>query len=172
VAATTFDAFLQEALPGLARYANVLTGDRYAAEDLLQDTLVKAAGAWPRMRQDGNPVAYVKTVMVRTHVSWWRRHRPTRPLTEDIRAQDSGLGTVEDRDQLRRALAAVPPTQRAVLVLTYFDGADDAEIADLLQRRPATIRSLRHRGLQGLRRHLSSTELAGVAASSDHRETS
>lgn len=169
MAAPAFEGFLRESLPGLARYAHVLAGNRHAAEDLLQDTLVKAAGAWSRIEQDGNPVAYVKTIMVRTHVSWWRRHRPTSVITDDVRSNDAALATVEDRDQLRRALSTLPPLQRAVLVLTFFDDAEDAEIAEQLQRRPATVRSLRHRGLLSLRKHLGTAALAGLEPQSISR---
>ncbi len=150
---TTFDEFLRQALPGLARYAHVLAGDRHAAEDLLQDALVKAMGAWPRIRQDGNPVGYVKTIMARTHVSWWRRRRPTVAISDDLSSRDAALAGVEHRDELRRALATLSPLQRTVLVLGFLDGADDAEIAQLLHRRTTTVRSLRHRALQSLRRN-------------------
>lgn len=151
---TTFDGFLRQALPGLARYAHVLAGDRHAAEDLLQDSLVKAMGAWPRIRQDGNPVGYVKKIMVRTHVSRWRRRRPTVTVSDDLGCNDAALDSVEQRDELRRALATLSPLQRTVLVLGFLDGASDAEIAQLLHRRSATVRSLRHRALQILRRNL------------------
>lgn len=151
---TTFDEFLRQALPGLARYAYVLAGDRHAAEDLLQDSLLKAMGAWSRIRDDGNPVAYVKTIMARTHVSWWRRRRPTVAVAGDLGAPDAALEGVVHRDELRRGLATLSPLQRTVLVLGFLEGADDAEIAQRLHRRPATIRSLRHRALQSLRHNL------------------
>lgn len=151
---TTFDEFLREALPGLARYAHVLAGDRHAAEDLLQDSLLKAMGAWPRIRQDGNPVGYVKTIMARTNVSRWRRRRPVVAISDDLGSHDAALGGVEHRDVLRRALATLPPVQRTVLVLGFLDGADDEEIAQLLHRRAATVRSLRYRALLSLRRTL------------------
>ncbi|MEU7909349.1 SigE family RNA polymerase sigma factor [Actinoplanes sp. NPDC049118] len=151
---TTFDEFLRQALPGLARYAYVLAGDRHAAEDLLQDSLVKAMGAWPRIRQDGNPVGYVRTIMARTNVSRWRRRRPSVPVSDALGVKDVALEGVEHRDELRRALATLSPLQRTVLVLGFLDGAEDEEIAQLLHRRPATVRSLRHRALQSLRRNL------------------
>lgn len=171
MAETAFDEFLKESLPGLARYAYVLTGSRHAAEDLLQDTLVKTVGAWPRIRQDGNPVGYVKTIMARTQVSWWRRRRPVTATLDDVRSDDRWMRGVEDRDELRRALATLPPLQRAVLVLTFLDGADDGEVALRLQRRPATVRSLRHRGLQSLRAHLRTAENPRLNALTDLQET-
>jgi RNA polymerase sigma-70 factor (sigma-E family) len=168
---TTFDEFVRQALPGLARYAYVLAGDRHAAEDLLQDSLVKAMGAWSRIRQDGNPVGYVKTIMARTNVSWWRRRRPSVAVSETLAATDTALAGVEHRDELRRALATLPPLQRTVLVLGFLDEAEDEEIARLLHRRPATIRSLRHRALQSLRRNLRIDELRSLDRAADLQET-
>ncbi|MER5456949.1 sigma factor-like helix-turn-helix DNA-binding protein [Micromonospora sp. NPDC002389] len=67
----------------------------------------------------------------------------------------SGDG-VEDGDLLRRLLAGLPPAQRAVLVMAYLDDLDDAAIAEAIGRRPATVRSLRHRALDAIRPGLSS----------------
>jgi RNA polymerase sigma-70 factor (sigma-E family) len=152
-----FTEFVGESLPALHRYAYALTGNIHAGEDLVQDTLVKLAGAWRRIRDDGNPLGYARTVMFRTYVSRWRvLHR--RPALEEYRETsmtDRRFDAVEARDALRRGLAQVPRLQRAVLVLSYLDDLPDDEIAELLDRRPATIRSLRFRGLQALRQHLS-----------------
>jgi RNA polymerase sigma-70 factor (sigma-E family) len=162
--AATFDAFLGEALPGLARYAHVLTGDRHAAEDLLQDTLLKAFRGWRRVRADGNPVAYVKTIMVRTHISRWRARRPAHPIGDEdgLPADRGGYDRVDDRDVLHRALSTLSPLQRAVLVLSFLDEQSDAEIAIAVQRRPATVRSLRARGLHALRAVLGDDAMADI----------
>ncbi len=125
----------------------------------MQDTLLKVSGAWRRIRGDGNPVGFATTTMFRTYVSRWRmlRRRPaTVPYTEESTATPRDeYAAVEARDTLRRALATLPATQRAVLVLSCLDGAEDAEIGRILSRKPATVRSLRHRGLTALRRQLS-----------------
>lgn len=152
----SFEEFVRANLPTLSRYAYALTGTVHAGEDLLQDTLVKVSRAWRRVRKDGNPLAYARTVMLHTYLSAWRallRRPRTVQLTADPPVPDL-YPLVDSRDQLRRALAALPPAQRAVLVLGYLDDLPDDEIALILDRRPATVRSLRHRGLAALRRHL------------------
>jgi RNA polymerase sigma-70 factor (sigma-E family) len=153
-----FDEFVRNSLPALNRYAYSLTGDRAEAEDLLQDTLLKVSRAWRRIRADGNPLAYARTAMLRTYLSAWRSllHRPRQvPLDHDLpRAAADPYGHVDARDQLRRGLAELSPGQRAVLVLGYLDDLSDEQIAAVLNRRPATVRSLRLRGLHALRRHL------------------
>lgn len=161
---TTFAEFAGDSLPALIRYAYALTGNVHASEDLVQDTLVKLAGAWRRVRRDGNPLGYARTVMFRTYVSRWRsaRRRPVLEEYRDAPAAADPFGHVDVRDALRRALATVSRLQRAVLVLSYLDDMTDEEIAALLDRRPATIRSLRHRGLRALRERLVSYEHAEV----------
>src|SRR5262249_15121772 len=128
-------------------------GERHAAEELVQETLVRVAGAWRRVHRDGNPAGYATTVMFRTHVSLWRRGRtrvPTVALTVDPAADSDGFAAVDARLTLRRALRALPPLQQAVLVATYLRDSADDEIAELVGRSPATVRSLRHRGLKAL----------------------
>jgi len=154
----TFEQFVGDHLPALGRYAYALTGSVHAAEDLVQDTLVKLVGAWHRVRHDGAQLGYARTVMFRTFVSRWRvlRRRPV--LTLDVHDEPAAAGdayaTVDSRQMLRTALRGLPRLQRAVLVLGYLDDLSDQDIAELLDRRPATIRSLRQRGLAALRAQL------------------
>ena len=152
-----FAEFVGESLPTLNRYAYALTGSTHAGDDLVQDTLVKLAGAWRRIRHDGNPLGYARAVMFRTYVSRWRALK-RRPALEEYRetpSTEDRYAAVEARDALRRGLTHLPRLQRAVLVLSYLDDLSDEEIAALLDRQPATIRSLRFRGLQSLRKHLN-----------------
>lgn len=163
----SFDAFVSTSLPVLNRYAYALTGDIHASQDLVQDTLVRMVGAWRRVRRDGNPVGYARTVMFRTHISRWRRRR-ARPVcspyqeTVDPGNPYEGFDTW---DELRLVLADMPALQRATIVLTYLDDLPDEEIAVLLERRPATIRSLRYRALRTMRERLDAirTQEASVA---------
>ncbi|GIF72083.1 sigma-70 family RNA polymerase sigma factor [Asanoa siamensis] len=150
----SFDEFVHASLPMLSRYANALTGSAHAGEDLVQDTLVKVARAWRRIKIDGNPAAYARKVMLHTYLSAWRgllRRPRTVPLSADWAGPDE-YPLVDSRDLLRRALVGLPPAQRAVLVLSYLDDVADDDIAALIGRRPATVRSLRQRGLATLRR--------------------
>jgi len=151
-----YTQFVGDSLPALSRYAYALTADRHAAEDLVQDTLIKLSRAWRRVRHDGNPLGYARAAMFRTYVSRWRglRRRPAPVEYHDEPDPGDAYADIDARDALRRALAGLPRLQRAVLVLGYLDDLADDDIAQLLDRRPATIRSLRHRGLQALRQRL------------------
>jgi RNA polymerase sigma factor (sigma-70 family) len=168
----SFDEFVRHNLPALARYAHVLTGSRHAAEDLLQDTLLRVTSAWPRVREDGHPLGYTRTAMVRLHVSRLRRlrrqwqttgaHATEYAAERAGGAEDAGLVRVEQQELLRPALQSLSPLQRAVVVLTYFDDADDQTIARVVKRRRATVRSVRHRALRVLRARLDSSPAAAA----------
>src|SRR6266536_2193085 len=77
MAESAFEQFVGESLPALMRHAYALTGNVHAAEDLVQNTLVRLAGVWRRIDKDGNPLGYARMVMFRTYLSWWRS--PGRP---------------------------------------------------------------------------------------------
>ena len=173
MADSAFERFVGESLAALTRHAYALTGDRHSGEDLVQDTLVRVAGAWRRIDKDGNPLAYARTVMFRTYLSRWRslRRRPPAQQLVETAAPGDAYADVELRDSLRHALAELPPMQRAVLVLGYLDDMADEDIAKMLDRRPATIRSLRFRGLQALRTRLSLDEHSEHAESEAFRGT-
>lgn len=156
-----FEDFVRQSLPALGRYAYVLTGSRHQAEDLVQDTLVRVGTAWARVSREGSPHGYARATMVRLHVSGWRWHRRRTRLPggyPDPGQEDPALSQVEHRSQLRPLLDTLTPLQRAVVVLGYFDDLDDAGIAEVIHRKPATIRSLRRRALATLRVGLGSQD--------------
>lgn len=129
----------------LVRLAYLLTGSRATAEDLVQDSFLRLHDRWDQVRE---PSAYLRTVVVNACRAHHRR-------TRRERAAFSGL--VRDRllpetPVLLDALARLPYRQRAALVLRFYEDRPDAEIGDLLGCRPATVRSLVHRGLQALRK--------------------
>ena len=151
-----FAAYVHERGGHHLRAAVLLTGDWHTAEDLVQASLVKLYRAWPKLRLDGDPDAYLRRIMVNTHRSWWRarwrRETPTGELPETVIgdfADEHALGA-----QVRQALQALPRRQRAVLVLRYFLDLPEAEVADLLGCSPGTVKTHAHRGLRALREHL------------------
>lgn len=148
----SFGDFVTDALPALLRFGHVLTGSPHEAEDLVQEALAKSMRRWHRDRPD-QPMAYVRKVMVNTHLTRWRRWGSRVQLGDvpDAPAEDLSLERSTERDALRRALAALPPGQRAVLVLRYLEDMPDDEIAAMLRCRPATVRSQAMRGLAALR---------------------
>ncbi|GLI01868.1 SigE family RNA polymerase sigma factor [Phytohabitans aurantiacus] len=146
--------------PALSRTAYLLTGDHQLAEDLLQQALAKTATHWRRVLSGGNPEGYVRRVMVNERTSWWRRRRYVEvagPAADEVLAAGPARGTGDEaeaavrRISLRRALAALPARQRAVIVLRFFEDLTEAQAADAMGTSVGTVKSQTHAALQRLR---------------------
>jgi RNA polymerase sigma-70 factor (ECF subfamily) len=126
-----FREFVSARSPALLRTAYLLTGDWATAEDLLQTALTKIFLAWKRLGEIEAVEPYARRVLVNTSISWWRRRwhgeRPTEVLPE--RAVADRVDEQLERDALWRHVKALPARQRAVLVLRFYEGVTDAEIA-------------------------------------------
>ncbi|GIJ51358.1 DNA-directed RNA polymerase sigma-70 factor [Virgisporangium aliadipatigenens] len=148
-----FVKFVQERSAALLRYGYVLTGDPHDAADLTQEALSRLGSSWSRVRSQDDPEGYVRTVMARLHISWWRRRRRERSFgsVPEQAYTDVGFARTEAAAGLWRALAGLPPRQRAVLVLRYYESLADQEIATLLNISSTTVRSQAARGLAKLR---------------------
>jgi RNA polymerase sigma factor (sigma-70 family) len=139
--------------PELLRIGVLLTGSRYDAEDALQEALLSVARAWPRLTlAAGEPVAfaYLRTALIRKAIDDRRRRMPTAEPVERGADEPGFLRFEEDR-RFFALVRALPPQQRAVLVLRYYLDLDDRRIAGLLGCSRATVRSNAMRGLERLR---------------------
>ena len=153
-AATWIDA----ALPRLMGAALSLTGHRQDAEDLLQDTLAKVILKWSSVDQADSPDAYVRRVMVNTFISGKRRRSSTELVSHEavtderrVSARGGHDSDLAARDHMWRLLATLPPRQRAVLVLRYYDDLPDAQIAEVLGCSAVSVRVAAHRAMGTLR---------------------
>ena len=149
-----FDAFVAASGPRLLRVAYLLTGDRQAAEDLLQDALERVLLKWARVQE---PLPYTRQTLTRLAANRWRR-RSTRPevtLGHHDRAVGDGADGRAVRDELVRALAALPPRQRAVVVLRYLEDLSERETAAALDCSVGTVKSQASRALARLRASLT-----------------
>ncbi|UXY26835.1 SigE family RNA polymerase sigma factor [Streptomyces sp. HUAS TT20] len=152
-AAKSFREFVAGRSTALLRTAVLLTGgDRHAAEDLLQNALVKAAGRWQRIDE---PEAYVRQILYRQQVSrWrlkWRRREVTVAEPPEAGHAPDGSNAAELRLVLRAALSRLTARQRTVLVLRYFEDLPEADVARILGCSVGTVRSTTHRSLARLR---------------------
>ncbi|HEY2272101.1 MAG TPA: SigE family RNA polymerase sigma factor [Jatrophihabitantaceae bacterium] len=138
----------------LLRLAFQLCHDRAGAEDLVQEALTRVYGSWLRRRPEvGSAEAYVRRAIVNEYLRTRRLRRSTELVTDEVPdvAADDFADRVVDADELWTALGALPPRQRTVLVLRYYEDLPDREIATLLGAREATVRSLAARALAALR---------------------
>jgi len=147
-----FSAFAGSRWPGLVRLAFGLTGDRWAAEDLAQATLARAYVAWRRVSRADDPDAYLRRILVNASNRRFRRHRvDEQPGDPPETAVEGPAELVGDRTALLAALRQLPPRQRAVVVLRYWEDLTDAQIAATLGCSPGTVRSQLSRALAKLR---------------------
>ncbi|MDQ8704165.1 SigE family RNA polymerase sigma factor [Streptomyces sp. LHD-70] len=149
-----FTAYVQERRASLYATAYHLTGDRFEAEDLLQSALFSTYRAWDRITDKAAVGGYLRRTMTNLHISAWRRRKlneyPTEELPETVGDTDAMRGT-ELRAVLWQALARLPELQRTMLVLRYYEGRTDPEIADILDISVGTVKSSIWRSLRRLR---------------------
>ncbi|MDP9798475.1 RNA polymerase sigma-70 factor (sigma-E family) [Catenuloplanes nepalensis] len=157
-----FDDFVRGRTPALLRAAYLLTGDQHLAEDLVQSALARTHRAWRRLDRVGNAEAYTRKTMYHLQVSWWRRRRVAEVPLGDLPERTGTAGADPAlRMTLRAALLTLPPRQRAVIVLRFFEDRTEAETAHLLGVTVGTVKSQTAKALAKLR---TVTDLDGSPA--------
>ncbi len=157
----SFEQFVEGSSSRLLTLAMLLTGhSRVDAEDLLQTVLERAYRRWRRICAAGDPVPYVRRMLVNAAVDRWRllRRRPELPLALDLpRSAAAALDApdlsvaVAEQDLLWRALAYLPSGQRAVLVLRYYEDLTEAQTAAVLGCTVGSVKTQTSRALSKLR---------------------
>jgi RNA polymerase sigma-70 factor (sigma-E family) len=152
-----FTDFVVECGAALLRTAFLVTGDRTSGEDLLQTALAKAYGSWAKVRSAENRTAYVRRILVNSHLSWRRRLLSTEQVVEAL--PDAGGGDPQEAhaamDEMRRALLQLSPRVRTAVVLRYFEDLSEAETARVMGCSVSTVNNQVTRGLATLRGLLS-----------------
>lgn len=151
----TFEDFVAAHGQALVRLAYVLTRDQHVAEDLTQTALADAYRHWPKVASARRPEAYMYKMLVNAHLSWRRRRWATeRPTAFDEVSggvlADPTEGVVA-REHMRTLLAELAPRARTVLVLRYYAGLDDSEIAAAMDLSESSVRATASRALANLR---------------------
>jgi RNA polymerase sigma-70 factor (sigma-E family) len=155
----TFDEFAGARLPAVLRFATALTGDPDLAKDLVQEVLIRVSGRWQEIGQLDRPEAYVRKMVVNEYLSWRRRSWRLIPsgMSSHLAAPaspDPADGYVE-RQALLAELAKLSRRRRTALVLRYYEGFSDAEIAEVMGCSPSTVRGHVFRALAALRVELA-----------------
>lgn len=149
-----FTRFVREHTADLLRTGYLLTGDGGAAEELVQDTLVRLYPKWQLVASADVPLAYVRRSLANGFVNHTRRASrrefAVEVLPEGVDDRDRA-GQFDDRDEIWTLLRTLPDRQRTAPVLRYFHDLPDDEIAAALGAREGTVRSLISRGLAALR---------------------
>ncbi|KRA32880.1 hypothetical protein ASD81_14445 [Nocardioides sp. Root614] len=136
----------------MLKLGRALTGDEQRGADLVQDALERTLLRWKRV---DDPEAFVRRAMVNRSVSVWRKVHRERPLTDRV---DAGSGRSEPPfdHELLAAVRRLPPRQRAVIALRYYEDLTEAQTADVLGCSIGTVKSQAHRAMAALRDQLPS----------------
>ena len=165
----TFEEFAGSRLPAMLRFATALTGDPDLAKDLVQEVLIRASARWQRIGQLDRPEAYIRKMVVNEFLSW--RRRSWRLIPSEMNSltgrpsPDPADGYIE-RQALLAELAKLSQRQRTALVLRYYEGLSDAEIAEVMGCSQSTVRGHVFKALAALRVELDQP-LATAAASEE-----
>jgi RNA polymerase sigma-70 factor (sigma-E family) len=170
-----FVEFVAARSAALFRTAVLITGDRHAAEDLVQSALERAFRSWDRVAAADAPEAYVRRIMANlANDQVRRRSREAAELLEhDAHSGPDGpvvldaYRGVDEREAVIRALRELPVRMRTVLVLRYFDDLTEVQIAEALGIAPGTVKSQAARGLAKLRAVMEDSAKAADAAESE-----
>lgn len=144
-----FDAFVRERYAELRRLAFLLTGEWTSADDAVQTALIRCERRWGLI---GEPqqYAYVRKAVLNATRTWRLRRRLHQPLS-DLDGVASVEADSDSRLTVLAALSRLPLAQRQVLVLRYYSGMSEAEIAEALGVSAGTVKSRASRGLAALR---------------------
>jgi len=166
-ARTDFEEWLLAREGSLHRTARLLTHDTHAAQDLVQTTLAKLYLAWDRISDRDNVDAYARRILVNEHRSTWRRASTRREFTTDTPPDRGETSREYDgvRDAVWAFVGTLPPRQRAVIVLRYYEELTEPEVAELLGISVGTVKSQAHRALAALRARVADhPEIEGGAS--------
>jgi len=153
---SAFSEFVAARSTALFRTAYLMVGDHQLAQDLLQEALVKTLIAWPRLNDPDHVEAYARRIVVNTSISWRRRksfhERPAETLPEPV--SHDAVDNLLTHDVLLAHLLALPPRQRAAIVLRYYLDLTEAQTAEAMGCSVGTVKSQVHVALKRLRASL------------------
>lgn len=141
-----FADFVRANTASLFRTAYLMTGDYHRAEDVLQAALVRVCQRWSRVDAMQAPVAYARRVVISQASSWWRRRSSHEWALQpsDEPAWDGRVEQVAEHHRVWQAVLTLPPRQRAVTVLRYYEDLSENQIAEILGMAPGTVKSHSH----------------------------
>jgi len=173
----SFEEYAAVAWSTLYRSAYLLADNHADAEDLAQQTLIKAHRAWGRVSASDSVNAYVRRILTNTFLDSKRpRARRLELLTDEVPERGDAAGTAagsagtpgasDEQMALWPHVRQLPRQQRAVIVLRYFEDLSEAEIAETLGCSRGTVKSTAHRALKSLRSALDDQD----SPASDRKE--
>ena len=158
---STFDRLVREQLPKALRFATRLTGSPDAAEDVLQDALVKASRRWETFRGESKFQTWLFGIVVNAFRDGLARRREPGPLPPELTDTRHGADPPaqavagELGEIVAKAVSTLPPRQREVLVMIAYEGMNTSEAASALDITEQNVRTNLHLAREHLRRQLA-----------------
>lgn len=140
-----FDAFYEAERPGLVRLAHLLSGSTAMAEDLAQEALLATHGRWTEI---DNPPGYARRALVNLVRSYQRRQFLER---RHGRSGELRHALPPEIDETWTAVRALPPDQRAVVVLRFYEDLTIDQISEILDKPSGTVKSVLHRAMRRMK---------------------
>jgi RNA polymerase sigma-70 factor (sigma-E family) len=139
-----FERFVTDRSGSLLQTAYLMAGNLAEAEDLVQETLLRVARHWPKVRAMEYPAAYARRVLVNVALDGAERRAPPAGEQRDLYGVDA-------QQELLGALGALTARQRAIILLRYWEDLPEADVAEILGCSVGTVKSTASRGLARLR---------------------
>lgn len=171
---TELQTLVDETYPRVFRAALVMTGNRWDAEDLAQETFLQAMRSWRRFGGHSSRETWLYAILLNLHRKrlrsarrrrqrWWRwiQRARRRPAEE---SPDGWVQSREWRESLWSAVSELPEPQQHAVVLRYSEGLTYEQIAEVMRCPTGTVKSRLHHALAALRKRLGAAEGATAAA--------
>ncbi len=152
-----FDEFFADNYDDVVRSLALAIGDRAQAEDAVQEAFAKAYRRWPAVAQMERPVGWV-LVVATNQVRRWIARRDRRFAQVTSADEGDHADEVSASTSIRDALDALPPRQRATVVLRYLCDLSTADVAEALGCSPGTVKSALHAAMKQLRVELDEND--------------
>jgi RNA polymerase sigma-70 factor (sigma-E family) len=147
-----FEDYVRARSPSLLRLGYLLVGDLHEAEDVLQTVLARLGMRWAHVSRLDNVDAYVRTALTNASASWWRQRRRRLDIpTETLPDPEDAGPDAEQRAEVMAMLRQLPPRQRSVIVLRYYEGLSEIETAQILGCSLGTVKSQSVKARRSLR---------------------
>ena len=153
-----FDRLIVDAIPAMLRFATRLCGNTNDAEDIVQDTVLRAARNWRKFRGESQITTWLFRIVINAYRDRSRGRDDVKSIESDPPASDDPTRAIEAEefgDIVARHVSNLPPRQREVLVLIAYEHFSTSEAARVLEMSEQSVRTNLHFARERMRERLA-----------------